>query len=559
MKLILFLFLLFNILSANVITRVEILKDQPSFTFENIKKDKNFKRTKENVQRFSKDEYWMKVSVDKNLLTSHEYILKVHSIFDTNKIVFDDILKRTYFDKNTIELGKESEIYLKVKNTLGYVDINFKVYTKEEYYNKVLFEKSIHAVAYGIVFSAFLYYLAFFIFNRQKSFIYYSLTQLSMLFMLLNPNIEESMGVLLFFIFSNLFTKEFLNTKKYTPKLDKVLTYMIYFYVLDTIFGNYFSIMFPSSIFLMFYILTAIIIYNETKFQPILFYIIGWSIVIISFIFVDFQFFFINLVSSSFDNEILFYVVAPIESLVLAFALSYKVKLLEEQNIEKERLLIHQNKLAAMGEMISNIAHQWRQPLTHLSYIFMNINSSYKHQKLDEKYLTKKTKEATVQLEYMSNTIDDFKDFYTPKKDMTHFMVKNEIQKAINIIRSVLETTNITIDVLGEDFEVNGYDSEFSQVVLNLITNAKDALLEKQIKNPKIKVLLQKNKIEVIDNAGGVDKVNVEKIFDPYFTTKEKGTGIGLYMSKTIIEKHFNGTLTYKNQDDGSVFSIRFL
>ena len=206
-------------------------------------------------------------------------------------------------------------------------------------------------------------------------------------------------------------------------------------------------------------------VYEKTRYKPIIFYIVGWGIVIFSFILIDFQFYFINLFKDFLNFEVLIHIIAPLESLILAFTLSYKMRIQEEKRIQSERLLIHQNKLAAMGEMISNIAHQWRQPLTHLSYIFMNINTAFKHQKLNESYLNAKTKEATHQLEYMSHTIDDFRNFYSPQKDKIHFSIKDEIKKSITIISSTLEAQNISTEIFGENFFIDGYNNEFSQVV----------------------------------------------------------------------------------------------
>ena len=391
------------------------------------------------------------------------------------------------------------------------VDIN--LHEKEVFIYSFFIKILIFGISYGIIFSAFLYYLAFYIFNREKSFIYYSLTQLSMLCLILIESEIENLSILGLLVFSNLFTKEFLNTKKYTPILDKILTIMIFFYIIDYFFDDIFSDSFPISIFLISYLFAAIIIYNKTKLKPILFYIVAWSIIIFGFIFVDFQFYFFEIFDHSIDLDVFIHLIAPIESLILAFALSYKVKLIEEKRLQNERLLIHQNKLAAMGEMISNIAHQWRQPLTHLSYIFMNINSASKHQKLDQTYIDKKTKEATNQLEYMSNTIDDFKSFYSPKKTKKQFFIKHAINNSLNIISSVLKENNITIDIQGDDYKIDGYESEFSQIILNLITNAKDALISNNTKEPKIQIKIDKNKIQVIDNGGGINDKIENKIF----------------------------------------------
>jgi len=539
---------------------VYILEDNSSLNFENIKTNKSFKRTTKHIQRPSTKEYWIKLQIDtSNFVKQKQYLLKVHSRLDTNKVLFDKEQNVSFLDINTIELkNTQKEYFLKIINDLDYIDIKFLIYEKKAFYNNILNERVYFGIAYGIIFSAFLYYLAFFIFNREKSFIYYSLTQLSMLFMLLAEGGEDNLYILTFLIFSNLFTKEFLNTKKYAPKLHKILTFILVFYIFDAFINSSFSTYFPSSIFLIFYIFTAIVIYQKTKFKPIIFYILGWSMVIASFIFIDFQFFFADMLKNEVDFGILIHSIVPLETLILAFSLSYKMKLLSEKKLEAQRMAIQQNKLAAMGEMISNIAHQWRQPLTHISYVFMNINSAFKHNKLDKVYLQDKTQEATEQLEYMSNTIDDFKSFYSPQKEKIEFSVKKETKKAMKIISSTLQANNISIKLEGEDFLVQGYNTEFSQVILNLITNAKDALIKNSVKDPHILIEINKRIISIYDNAGGIDEKIKDKIFEPYFTTKQTGTGIGLYMSKTIIQNHFNGILRHQNKNNGSCFTIEF-
>ena len=563
MKTILLIFIFFNLSFASLLKNVYIVKDNPSITFENISLNSNFKKATKHIQRNTKNQYWVKIEIDKSkFIDDTNYIFRANSRFSTNQVIYPKHVKKNYLDSNTIDIDINTPqyLYLKIINQVEYVDVQFSIENQQEFYDKINNLKTLFGVTYGIIFSAFLYYLAFYIFNRQKSFIYYSLTQVSLLFMLLDQETDSSNSIFAFLIFSNLFTKEFLNTKKYTPKLNNMLNFIIIFYLFDFVSNGLLGDFFPSSILLLFYIFAAISVYTITKLKPILFYIAGWSIIIFSFVFIDFQFFFADIFKTEIPFDIFIHIIAPMESLILAFALSYKIKILEEQNIEKERLLIHQNKLVAMGEMISNIAHQWRQPLSHLSYLFMNINTAFKHEKLDSKYLENKTNEANIQLSYMSNTIDDFKDFYSPQKEKKVFSIKEEIIRTNNIVSSTLKASQIELITTGEDFSVHGYESEFSQVLLNLITNAKDALIDQSINSPKITLTLnKKNKVlSIEDNAKGIDRKIKERIFEPYFTTKTNGGGIGLYMSKTIIEKHFNAKLLHHNTQLGSCFSIQF-
>ncbi len=234
-----------------------------------------------------------------------------------------------------------------------------------------------------------------------------------------------------------------------------------------------------------------------------------------------------------------------------------------EKNREHEEILVQKSKFIALGEMISNIAHQWRQPLSELSSIFMNIKFMYSMGKLDDKVMNEKSKEAEIVLDYMSNTIDGFRNFFIPKKEKERFHLSSDMDSIMTIISSALLNNNITINFsIDENIYLNTYKNEFEQVILNIIKNAKDILLEKKVENPLIKVYTkegEKNiKIFIEDNGGGIEVKPKNKIFEPYFTTKKDsdGTGIGLYMSKIIVEKNMNGKLRVKDGEFGAKFEI---
>ncbi len=230
---------------------------------------------------------------------------------------------------------------------------------------------------------------------------------------------------------------------------------------------------------------------------------------------------------------------------------------------QKDKMLIQQSKMAEMGDMLSMIAHQWRQPLNQMSYLIMNIDSAYEYKELTKEYLDEKLVEANGILEFMSVTIDDFRNYFRPDKSKEFVLVSDVVNTSVALMQKSLELSGIELelDTQGRDL-THIYKNEFIQVMLNLIKNAKDILVEKEIKNPKItiKTRCQKEKlvVEVCDNAGGIDEAIKEKIFEPYFSTKDKhnGTGLGLYMSKMIIEEHLGGSLSVSNHEDGACFRI---
>lgn len=230
----------------------------------------------------------------------------------------------------------------------------------------------------------------------------------------------------------------------------------------------------------------------------------------------------------------------------------------------KDAMLLEKTKLAAMGEMIGSIAHQWRRPLSTLHINIEMLEEDFKEKKIDQKFLEEFIKTNSQIIQYMSNTINDFQHFYKIDKEKRHFDVMDKIASVFDLKLNQLEENGIEIIKEGESFTVLGYPNEFQQVILNLISNAKDALIENNIKNPTIKIKVfsdtSKGYIQITDNAGGIKSTMIDKVFEPYFTTKEQngGTGLGLYISKMIIEKNMQGTISASNVDKGVEVLITF-
>ncbi|QOY55659.1 PAS domain S-box protein [Candidatus Sulfurimonas marisnigri] len=230
----------------------------------------------------------------------------------------------------------------------------------------------------------------------------------------------------------------------------------------------------------------------------------------------------------------------------------------------KDELMIVQSRHAAMGEMIGMIAHQWRQPL---SVIAMNANNMLIDIALDdfnESKAEEYSKNVIKHTKYLSDTIDDFRNFFKPDKSISKVKVKNILEKTYVIIKDSLANNNIElITSYNSDSEVEVYQRELMQVFVNILNNAKDALEVKHIRSPIIEVKIYEDKeyvnTEICDNGIGIDKAILSKIFNPYFSTKDEknGTGLGLYMSKMIIENHLHGTIEVINKDIGTCFRIR--
>jgi len=235
-----------------------------------------------------------------------------------------------------------------------------------------------------------------------------------------------------------------------------------------------------------------------------------------------------------------------------------------QKRLEKEKLLLQQSKMAMMGEMIGAIAHQWRQPLNALGLHIQDMHLAYEFGELNKDYVDKFQRESMSIIKKMSKTIDDFRNFFKPIKERVDFSLENAVDETLSIIGPQLKNHSINV-IFTKDKEhiVNGYQNEVEQALLIIMSNAQDALLEKNIKDPMINIAINDGSegetiLSIEDNAGGVPTEIIDRIFEPYFTTKEqgKGTGIGLYMAKEIVERQMNGRLSVKNINEGACFTI---
>lgn len=230
---------------------------------------------------------------------------------------------------------------------------------------------------------------------------------------------------------------------------------------------------------------------------------------------------------------------------------------------QKDRLLIQQSRQAAMGEMINNIAHQWRQPLNGLGLIVQTVPLMYETKGFTREYLETMQEKAMNLISHMSQTIEDFRNYFRPDKEPVFFSVAEAVSKALTLVGESFRNQRIAIRIETEDVPpIKGYRNEYSQVLLNILNNARDALAEGRTDDPRVVITTRmengKTVVTISDNGGGIPEHLIDRIFEPYFTTKgaDAGTGVGLYMSKTIIEQSMNGRLTARNTADGAEFMV---
>lgn len=244
--------------------------------------------------------------------------------------------------------------------------------------------------------------------------------------------------------------------------------------------------------------------------------------------------------------------------------LEKKVREEVSKNRKKDHLLIRQSRQAAMGEMIGNIAHQWRQPLTIAALLIQDLAECYNYGEFTKEYLDTTISKTMQVIHEMSQTIDDFRHFFRPDNGEKIFQVREAIDKSLALIESHLKNHGIAVKVvIDDDTPIVGYPAEYAQVINNILTNAKEAFLEREIRTPEIKISAfrenDRSVVAITDNAGGIAKRVMHKIFEPYFTTKDMGTGIGLFMAKNFIERNMKGTLTVRNVDAGTEFRIEVM
>ena len=232
--------------------------------------------------------------------------------------------------------------------------------------------------------------------------------------------------------------------------------------------------------------------------------------------------------------------------------LEEKIKKEVDENLKKDRLLSQQQKMISMGQMIENIAHQWRQPLSLITTSVSGLKIKKMLGDLDDEFFNKTLDSVMNTSRYLSSTIDDFRYFFKPQREKEDFYLENCCNRTIDLLEVNFLEKNIKVICTIDDVKINGYETELIQVLINLLNNSKDALESKEDEKLIFIDILRKNNkaiIKIKDNAGGIDEDILDKVFEPYFTTKHQaqGTGIGLYMCQEIVTKHMNGHIDITN------------
>ncbi len=431
--------------------------------------------------------------------------------------------------------------------------LNAPLYVEYHYDN---LRVMISSICFGVIFSTAIYNLALSRYLKSLVHLYYALAQLATLLFLINLDslnispFDEIFGIKnsLFFdisqiamlVFSLLFIREFIASYS-EKKLDRLINIIIYIALADLLITLIFSKSIITKLIPIFIpiwlVLSEAWRKSKNKDLPFYYLILGWSIVIL-------------IVALEYLGAIKYFGVAfpflhialAMDSVILSLAISYKFKLLDDERARVQNLLLQQSRLASMGEMISIIAHQWRQPLNFLSFSLMGIKK-----RCDDEKVLELIENSDTQLQHMSKTIDHFREFYSPSKSKGYFDAKEAILRAIEISMKDVKLCE------KEPMQLYGNQNEFEQVILNIIKNSFDIK-----KDALVQICIDRAVISIKDDCGGIKEQNLQKIFEPYFSTKNSSDGIGLYIAKMIIEQEMKGVLEVKNKENGVEFTIQF-
>ena len=504
--------------------------------------------------------------------------------------------------KHTFESGSSS-LYLKVQ-TRDPIIIQLKIDSLVAFYKNEILMQGLRGLFMGVILAMIIYNLILYLSVRNKIYGSYVLYLSSFLLMTLSYNgylyeylwpdspIFNSNTIPLFMILymstGVVFAQNFLNTKEDYPHLHKIsmlgVFYLIVISVILSVLGGYQYLI--IGVILMTLLYSAIMFYMGLQVWLDNNYWASYYLVATSAGTLGTLLTALSVMALIPYNEYLYRGVEigiVADSLLLSLALAERMRRIQnekleiekerneeiQKNKEKDKKLLEHSRMAQMGEMISIIAHQWRQPLGAISAASANLSvklelgtfdySSEKAKNASSEYILDKLANINEYVKNLTTTIDDFRNFYKPNRPMQEILLSDIVQRALDVLNESLESDNISVvKSYNGHRKIQVYDNELMQVILNILKNAKDNFEDKKIVDAVITIEVIDKKIVICDNGGGINPEIISKIFDPYYSTKNEknGTGLGLYMSKMIIEDHHSGTLNVENYEEGVCFII---
>ncbi len=550
---------------------------------------------------------WLKVTCVNNTEILKEKVLLFRDVrlddvkvYDENGILLyhmGDMLpfKNRYFNDPKIAIPLTLDPHSKITYYLRFLNwtkmnLEYGLVDKYSYINQLNQQNFFEAFFFGAIIIMLIYNLMLFVFLRERAILDYVIYHLALLVLMLYYNgaigqfiYRDSAGLdagtmsihlaAICTLLATQFARSFLNTKKVVPRIDKILLSFILlniFAVAESLirpflesyfdYNHYFFniIMIFQSMFLLF---TAIYMIIKKKSRIAVFYFLGWFTMMLGIITTGLVV--MNVIQRNMFTSDILQIGVLVEITLLSMGLAYRYKINQDQLIEKTQVLHEQSKLAAMGEMMRHISHQWRQPLSEINSVAMKIETDHRKDILDDVSLDRNIEQIENITEHMSKTIQDFNSYFKSDKAKTKTTLEAVVDKALALVMGGLSKNDIHIDKAVEVAEiVEIVDGELVQVLLVLLNNARDALKASDVPEKWIKIRIAKENskhlIEVEDSAGGIAEENLAKVFEPYFTTKfeAQGVGIGLYMSKMIVEESLGGSLSVINGSHGAKFTV---
>ena len=543
-----------------------------------------------NLAQYANSAYWAKIKLKNISDVNQTYYLKAENQF-TYKIdyylvqnqkilnhIADGVTSKNCnrpFNANhmlfplPIEAHAEVEAYFKIRN-YNKIDIDFTLVTQKYLVDYYQTYDLIEGMFFGGMILMMLYNLFLYFLLHIRAYLYYVLYVLSLTvyftgifgfsqryFATDTYIFYLSSGAL--FVFLTLFVQSILNLKEKLPAVHKILNLFILYFIVTTLmtiyvlemklfsyaqllFNIYFSIV---PIFVLIIIGSTYYLAYFKKDAIAKFYSFIWTAIALAGLLLPLQY--LNIIHIDIPSDYIFQFLILLEILLFSFILAYKINLLEREKKEQEHLLVQQNKLASMGEVVAMIAHQWRQPLSEINGVILNMDIDYRKEQLSTNKFNNYLDSLENTTKHLSETINDFLDYFKHNKEAEEFSLTNLVEGALNLISST-NRNHIHIEYLPHPkITLIGYKSELTQALLIVLHNAIDACENKD--NPTITISVKENDeyilISIKDNGEGIPSEILDKIYNPYFTTKHKskGTGLGLYILKMIIEENLQGKI----------------
>ena len=479
---------------------------------------------------------------------------------------------------------EEATVYFKIRN-YNKIDIDFSLVTKEYLIDFYQSYNILEGIFFGGMLMIMFYNLFLYFLLRFRAYLYYVFytfwltVYFAGLFGFSQRYFPEFTWIFYissgaFFVSMTLFVQSILNLKEQLPKINSLLNIFIAYFVVATVINIFVleaqEFVYAQLLFNLFFTLVPLYVMLVISVTYYLAYvkketiarIYSWVWTVVSFAGFLLPLVYLNIIETDIPSDYIFQFLMLFEVLCFSFVLAYKIRVIQREQAEQQILLVEQNKLASMGEMISSIAHQWRQPLSEINGIVLNLYVDYRKEKLNEERFTEHLNGIEEVTSYLSKTIHDFMNLFSHKKELEEFSMLDVIRSSQRL--AVISFEEEVSFLYSQDINIQmfGYRSELIQALLIVINNAIDASKQNNI-SAIISIDIEKVddmiSINIEDNGGGISEEILRDAFNPYFTTKyeSQGTGLGLYILKMIIEESMHGSVKIINKNQGVNCEIR--